>query len=84
MSKQNREPAFPMPEQRAFDGAGLVEGHPGMSLRYWTAVKVYAALLSNTQVADDFDIARSADGLERLAVFAYVAADVMIAEMDEE
>lgn len=39
--------AFPTPEQRAFDGAGLVEGNPGMTLRDYFAGQALAGVLTS-------------------------------------
>lgn len=70
MAERDGGPAFPIPEQRAFDGAGLVEGHPGMTLRDWFAGQALTGMIPG----------RHDVGAEpRLAQSAYRYADAMIA-----
>lgn len=65
--------AFPVPEQRAFDGAGLCEGSPGMSLRDYFAGQALVGSLANPEVATLVSLDH-----EFTAKLCYLMADAML------
>jgi hypothetical protein len=63
-------PAFPISDQRAPDGTGIMQGSPGMSLRDWFAGMALQGLIANPVLYSNID------RVER----AYSFADAMLAE----
>lgn len=69
------EPAFPLPNERDADGNGLVQGHPGMTLRDYFAAQAMAGWLASYGPEG----AWPEKHLASMAKDAYDMADAMLA-----
>ena len=76
--------AFPVPEQRALDGAGLVEGHPGMTLRDWFAGRALGGMMASQGLLTIYANNAGVDAMQHsMAADAYKLADAMLAARQE-